>query len=56
MTPPLPGRTPWHQSAPDLQTQFEDLLASVWAAEEEWRLDDRIDLALKRLKPEDKAA
>lgn len=33
-------------SAPDLATQFEAILASVWAAEEEWRLDDRISLAV----------
>lgn len=31
---------------PDLATQFEAILASVWAAEEEWRLDDRISLAV----------
>lgn len=29
-------------STPDLATQLEAILASVWAAEEEWRLDDRI--------------
>ena len=34
--------------APDLQTQLEDLLDSVWESEANWRLDDRIDLALKR--------
>lgn len=33
-------------STPDLATQFEAILASVWAAEEEWRLDDRISLAM----------
>ena len=31
---------------PDLHTQFEDLLDSVWSAEANWRLDDRIDLSL----------
>ena len=31
---------------PDLATQFEAILASVWAAEDEWRLDDRISLAV----------
>ncbi|MFZ0217023.1 MAG: hypothetical protein WAM30_13920 [Candidatus Dormiibacterota bacterium] len=30
----------------DLATQFEAILASVWAAEQEWRLDDRITLAV----------
>ena len=33
-------------STPDLATQFEAILASVWAAEEEWRLDDRISMAV----------
>jgi hypothetical protein len=32
--------------APDLQTQLEALLDSVWDSEANWRLDDRIDLAL----------
>ena len=36
---------------PDLQTQFEDLLHSVWLAEQEWRLDDRIDLATSYVPP-----
>lgn len=31
---------------PDLQTQLEELLNTVWDAEANWRLDDRIDLAL----------
>jgi hypothetical protein len=30
----------------DLQTQLEAFLDAVWAAEANWRLDDRIDLAL----------
>lgn len=46
MTPPLPSPAPQRHAGPDLQTQFEDLLSAVWTAEEEWRLDDRIDLAL----------
>lgn len=33
-------------STPDLATQLEAILASVWAAEEDWRLDDRISLAV----------
>jgi len=35
-----------HPEVPDLQTQFEQLLNTVWEAEANWRLDDRIDLAL----------
>lgn len=37
--------------APDLQTQLEALLSSVWDAEANWRLDDRIDLALGKRRP-----
>jgi hypothetical protein len=36
---PVPG-------PPDLQTQLEALLDTVWSAEANWRLDDRIDLAV----------
>jgi hypothetical protein len=32
--------------APDLQTQLEDLLHAVWAAEAMWRLEDRIERVL----------
>lgn len=32
--------------APDLATQLEAILAGVWAAEAEWRLDDRISLSV----------
>ena len=32
--------------APDLPTQLEALLDQVWDCEANWRLDDRIDLAL----------
>lgn len=31
----------------DLQTQLEALLHQVWLCEAEWRLDDRIDVALR---------
>lgn len=31
----------------DLQTQFEDILHTVWVAEADWRLNDRIDMATK---------
>jgi hypothetical protein len=34
-------------SAPDLHTQFDDLLASVGKAEANWTFDDRLDLALR---------
>jgi hypothetical protein len=47
MIPPLPSPTPKRHTGPDLQTQFEDLLSAVWAAEQEWKLDDRIDLAVR---------
>jgi hypothetical protein len=33
---------------PDLHSQLEALLDAVWAAEENWRFDDRLDLAFKR--------
>lgn len=34
--------------APDLPSQLETLFHLVWQCEREWRLDDRIDLALRR--------
>lgn len=37
--------TPKESDRADLQSQLEDLLASVWSAEENWRFDDRLDLA-----------
>ena len=30
----------------DLATQFEAILDAVWKAEADWRLNDRIDLAV----------
>ena len=33
-------------TTPDLQSQLEELLDTVWDAEANWRLDDRIDLSL----------
>jgi len=56
MMPPLPSRNPGQRNNPDLQTQLEELFGAVWDAEEEWRLDDRIDLALKLRRPDRKAA
>jgi hypothetical protein len=56
MMPPLPSRNPWSQPNPDLQTQLEELLSAVWEAEDEWRLDDRIDLALRIRRHGQKAA
>ena len=44
-------------SAPDLHSQFEDLLPQVWQSETDWRLYDRIDALYaaehqrRRLKP-----
>ena len=32
----------------DLPSQLESLLHVVWQCEAEWRVDDRIDLALRR--------
>ena len=39
-----PGRV---RGADDLGSQFEELLHAVWSAEADWRLDDRIDLAVR---------
>lgn len=33
----------------DLQTQLEEILNAVWAAEAEWRLDDRIEISLRNM-------
>lgn len=33
---------------PDLPSELESLLHTVWACEADWRLNDRIDLALRR--------
>ena len=41
---PPPGRT---ETPDDLQTQLEALFHQVWLCEAEWRLDDRIDVALR---------
>lgn len=38
--------------APDLPTQYESLLDEVWKCEAEWRLDDRIDMAMKLRRPD----
>ena len=35
-------------AAPDLHTQFEDLLDQVWRSEADWRLWDRLDAAEMR--------
>ena len=43
-----PGpRLPREGDAPDLHSQLEALLDTVWDAEANWRLDDRIDLSLQ---------
>lgn len=36
---------------PDLQTQLEAILDQVWRCEAEWRLDNRIELAVRRHRP-----
>lgn len=36
------------QGPADTAQQLEDLLDCVWQAEANWRLDDKIDLALKQ--------
>jgi hypothetical protein len=56
LIPRPPSNKSWYDSGPDLQTQLEDLLAAVWAAEEEWRFDDRIDLSMRLQRPDEKAA
>jgi len=56
VVPPLPSPAPKRKANPDLQTQFEDLLSAVWEAEEEWKLDDRIDLAVRLGSRKKKAA
>lgn len=33
---------------PELPAQLENLFYLVWQCEKEWRLDDRIDFALRR--------
>lgn len=45
-TRPQPGEAP-KAGDPDLQSQLEELLDSVWESEANWRLDDKIDLATK---------
>ena len=42
---PLRRRLP--AGPPDLHSQLEGLLDTVWESEANWRLDDRIDLATK---------
>ena len=47
---PLPSTTT-PSLAPDLQSQLEELLDTVWESEANWRLDDRIDLSLGERRP-----
>jgi hypothetical protein len=35
---------------PDLHTQLETVLHHVWAEEERWRREERIDLAVKHVR------
>ena len=41
---------PERQLAPDLPTQLEELLHQVWTEEEQWRREERIDLAVRRVR------
>lgn len=41
---------------PDLPSQVESLLHTVWECEQDWRLNDRIDLALGREQASARAA
>lgn len=47
-----PARSAQASDTPDLQSQLEALFHTVWNAEENWRLDDRIDLALGQRRPQ----
>lgn len=47
-----PARIAPEGDAPDLQSQLEALFHAVWNAERNWRLDDRIDLALGQRRPQ----
>jgi hypothetical protein len=40
--PPVPNEGP-----EDLPTQLESILHQVWAQEARWRVEDRIDLAVR---------
>jgi len=40
-------REPRPEPPPDLQTQLEGVLHAVWAEEERWRREERIDLAVR---------
>ncbi len=43
------AEAPRQQPAPpDLQTQLEDVLHQVWTEERRWRLEERIDRAVRR--------
>jgi hypothetical protein len=44
------------EEAPDLWTQLEDMLGMVRQAEANWRLDDRIDLAVRNYRSQGEAA
>ena len=44
-----PRPHPRRPEVPDLHSQLEGLLDQVWNCEAEWRFDDRLDLALRRM-------
>ena len=41
------NRAEWNPAVSELQSQLEDLRMHVWACESDWRLDDRIDMAMR---------
>ena len=41
------NRAEWNPAVSELQSQLEDLRVYVWACESDWRLDDRIDMAMR---------
>jgi hypothetical protein len=41
---------PEAQTPPDLQTQLEAVLHLVWVQEDHWRREERIDLAVRRVR------
>ena len=40
-------RSEWNPAVSELQSMLEDLRVHVWDCESEWRLDDRIDMAVR---------
>jgi hypothetical protein len=55
-TPPAGDGDDGWTRAVDLATQLEDLLHAVWLGEENWRFDDRLELALRSWRDGDRAS